>query len=346
MTAAVASPRWHWTAVDLLAAEFPPPRWAIPGLVAEGVTLLAGPPKVGKSWLALDLAVAVASGGFALGQQVSRGDVLYLALEDTARRLADRLRLVLAGDSAPDKLQFATAWRVLAEGGTENLNQWLNEHPGARLVVIDVFERVRSRSTSGNAYADDYGPVSRLKALADKHSVAILVVHHTRKMPADDFLEEVSGTNGLAGAADAVLLLKRSRGSADAELHVTGRDINESAHAMKFDGARGQWSMLAGPATDYSLADTRRQILTYLRTAKGSTPQQIATALGLDSTLVRKTVRRMFDDGQLDTIGQGRYVPPHPVTPVTGVTQSHPPDSDSSDNCDTPTGAAQTGNRP
>lgn len=314
------SPRTYWTATALLAHDFPEPRWAVPGIICEGVTLLAGQPKVGKSWLALNLAVAVAAGGKALGRtDVEQGPVLYLALEDTARRLASRLRKVLGQDMAPDALAFDTAWPTLTTGGADQLDRWLRDNPAARLVIVDVFARVRGR-TESNApqYELEYGAMTLLKTLADKHKVPFLVVHHTRKAAAEDFTDAVSGTNGLAGAADAVLVLKRMRGSADAELHVTGRDVDEHAYALNFDGAFGTWSMLDGPPTDYTLGDTRQAILRHLRDVQSGTPKQVAAALGLNYNTVKVTCTRMVSDGQLDTDGHGTYLP---VTPVTAVTQ-------------------------
>ncbi len=313
-------PRTYWTATDLLAADWPEPRWAVPGLVAEGVTLLAGQPKIGKSWLALNLAVSVATGGTALGKvAVDSGRVLYLALEDTPRRLASRLRKVLGRDGAPGLLAFDTVWPALTDGGTERLDRWLTAHPDARLVIVDVFARIRGASPNNNAsaYDADYLAMSRLKTLADRHAVALLVVHHTRKMAADDFLNEVSGTNGLAGSADAVLVLKRSRGQADAELNITGRDVDEAQYALTFAPEIGTWQMLDGPAGDYTLSDTRKAILDYLREHGGATPKQIADVLGIDHNTIKQRCWRMARDGQLDQAA-GLYVP---VTPVTAITE-------------------------
>lgn len=337
----IAPVQVHWSAAELMAADFPEPRWAVPGVIAEGVNLLAGAPKIGKSWAALNIAVAVASGGKAFGLvHVDSGAVLYLALEDTPRRLADRLHKVLGADPAPVELSFVTACPPITEGGLDKIGQWLDQHAEARLVIVDVFARIRGRATNDNssAYDIDYAAMAALKTLADVHGVAFLVVHHTRKAASEDFLHEVSGTNGLAGAADAVLVLKRMRGSADAELHVTGRDVDEHAYALNFDPALGTWSMLDGPAHDYTLGDTRQAILTHLREVLGATPKQIAVSLSLNYETTKKTCRRMADDGQVDTDGQGTYFPlslPAGTVPHVPPVPHQNDDGDSRDGRDT-----------
>lgn len=330
-----------WTAKELLSAEFPEPRWAVPGIVAEGVTLLAGAPKLGKSWMALNLATAVASGGRALGSvQVEQGPVLYLALEDTPRRLQNRLRMVLGTDPAPDGLNFWTRCPSIPDGGGDALTAWLDSHRHARLVIIDVLTRVRGRvSDRSDRYQADYHAMEAIKTLADDYSVPFLVAHHTRKAEADDFLETVSGSHGLAGAADAVSVLKRSRGSADAILDITGRDVEEAQYALKFSPEIGTWVLLDGPASDYELGDTRHRIIEVVRDDEGINPKAIAERLEMRDDTVRQTVRRMVDAGQLDTDGEGRYfLPPlSPVTPVTAVTEGGR-GSDSSDRSDTSPG--------
>lgn len=307
------SRRIAWTAAELLSAEFPPPRWAVPGVLAEGVNLLAGPPKVGKSWLALALAVAVATGGKALGAiEVDAGPVLYLALEDTGRRLQSRLSKVLADrDVWPETLSFAIEWPALTSGGDAQLAAWLEDHPSARLVIVDVFAKVRGTVAPGmSAYDADYLSMSRIKAVADHYGVAVVLIHHTRKATSDDFLTDVSGTNGLAGAADATLVLRRTRGEADGILHVVGRDVDEAQYAMAFRPELGTWQMLDKPAGELGISDTAATILAHLRSNEGEGPKQISDGTGLSYGLVKKTVARMADKGQLDTDGRGRYFAP------------------------------------
>jgi len=325
MTAAVQPipRRTSWTADELMACDFPPARYAVPGVIPEGVLVLVGAPKVGKSWLAMGLGIAVATGGKALGNiEVTAGDVLYLALEDTPRRLKSRMAKVLAGTPAPSRLTVSIACEPIPAGGAERICAWLDEHPDARLVVIDVFAKVRGSSgTSGNQYDADYAAMSALKRVADEYSIAVVVVHHTRKASSEDFLNEVSGTNGLAGAADTVAVLRRPRGQADAVLHITGRDVDEAELALSWKADLGQWHLLSGEASDYALGETRLAIIRYLREEESATPKQISAALGVDHATIRQTCKRMFDAAQIDTDGRGTYLPLQPVTPVTAVTQ-------------------------
>jgi AAA domain/Winged helix-turn-helix DNA-binding len=316
-------PRISWTAAELMATDFPEPRWAVPGVLVEGVSLLVAAPKVGKSWLSLGVSIAVASGGKALSKvDVEQGDVLYLALEDTPRRLKRRLAAMLGHDKAPETLTLWTQCPPLPEGGDKRIRAWLDQHPDARLIVIDVLARVRGHAMPGrSAYDADYTAVARVKALADDHGVAVVLVHHDRKAEAADFLETVSGTNGLSGAADSILVLKRSRGEADAVLHITGRDVEETEVAMKFTAALGLWELLDGPAIHHILNHTRAAILRHVEAQPGVTPKQIADALNLKPNTARQTVIRMVEAGQLTTDGSGRYwAPPTGVTPVTPVT--------------------------
>ncbi|MET8510930.1 AAA family ATPase [Streptomyces sp. NPDC005077] len=258
-----------------MATEFPEPKWAVPGILAEGVSLLAGPPKVGKSWLSLGLGLSVAAGGHAFDSvPVDGGPVLYLALEDTPRRLKTRMGKLLGGQKAPAGLTLVTECPPFPQGGSEAIAQWLERHPDARMVVIDVFAKMRGQAPQGvSAYDADYVSVGYAKRLADHYGIAVVLVHHVRKMASEDFLTEVSGTNGIAGAADATLVLKRARGQADGILHVTGRDVSEAEYALQFQEASGAWHLLDGPASDHTIGDTRAAILRHVRANPGAKPQ-------------------------------------------------------------------------
>ncbi|MFE3327537.1 AAA family ATPase [Streptomyces sp. NPDC059176] len=305
-------PRTAWTADQLMAAHFPEPKWAVPGILAEGVSVLAGPPKVGKSWLSLGLGLSVAAGGNAFDSvPVQGGPVLYLALEDTPRRLQTRMGKLLGGQPAPAGLTLVTECPPFPQGGTEAIAQWLERNPDARMVVIDVFAKMRGQSPAGvSAYDADYVAVGYAKRLADHYGVAVVLVHHVRKAGSEDFLTEVSGTNGIAGAADATLVLKRARGQADGILHVTGRDVDEAEYALSFQPASGAWHLLDGPVTDHTVSDTRATILRYVRANPGAKPKDMASELPhVDMDTIRRTCNRMADAGQLTKDPGGRYYP-------------------------------------
>jgi hypothetical protein len=295
-----------------MAAHFPEPKWAVPGILAEGVSLLAGPPKVGKSWLSLGLGLAVAAGGQAFDSvPVQGGPVLYLALEDTPRRLQTRMGKLLGGQKAPAGLTLVTECPPFPQGGNEAIAAWLDRNPDARMVVIDVFAKMRGQAPQGvSAYDADYIAVGHAKRIADHFGIAVVLVHHVRKMASEDFLTEVSGTNGIAGAADATLVLKRARGQADGILHVTGRDVNEAEYALQFQDASGAWHLLDGPASDHTIGDTRAAILKHVRANPGAKPKDMATALPhVDIDTIRRTCSRMATDGQITRDAGGRYYP-------------------------------------
>jgi hypothetical protein len=208
-------------------------------------------------------------------------------------------------------LTLDTYCPALPTGGVEYIAGWLDEHPAARLVVIDVFTKVRGLPPAGvSAYEADYAAIGHIKRLADAYGVPVVLVHHVRKAGSDDFLTEVSGTNGLAGAADAVLVLKRGRAQADGVLHVTGRDVTENEYAMAFEADAGAWRLLDGPAEDHLMQDTRTKISRFVRDhPDGRKPKEIAEALQLNPNTVRQTCGRMAKDGQLHAGADGTYYP-------------------------------------
>jgi hypothetical protein len=188
---------------DLLSWKLPPVRWTIPDMLPEGLTLLAGKPKLGKSWLALSVALSISAGGVALGAlPVTKGDVLYLALEDNTRRLQSRARRLLESmTNTPGNLEFALGWSRLGEGGLAYLEEYLKAHPNLRLVVIDTWARVAPPSGERRCsqYEGDYESLTPLKRLADTYHISILAVHHLRKTGSSDVLDEIIGSTGVTG---------------------------------------------------------------------------------------------------------------------------------------------------
>jgi hypothetical protein len=301
------------SAVDLLSEELPEVRWAVPEIIPEGVTLLAGKPKLGKSWAALGLCVAVATGGVALGEiRVQGGDALYLALEDNPRRVHKRLKKLLAGDAPPARLHVAFDWPRAGDGGAEALQAWLEQHPDCRLVVIDTLARFKPRVTGRRTqYDEDRDAVDPLVPVAAEHGVALVLIHHLREMESEDPLDMIQGSAGLTGGVDGALVLKRRRGKADAYLHVDGRDIERPAElALKFDGQAATWAIV-GDAEEYRLSEGRRAILRVLENAdEPLSPRDIAEMTEANPGATREMLSQMVRAGQVKNLGRGAYVLP------------------------------------
>lgn len=296
---------------DLYGMEFKEPRWAIPTIWCEGLTIFAGRPKLGKSWVCLGCGIAIAGGGLAFAKlRVTRGEVLYMALEDGKRRIKARLKSILGTLKPPAGLHFAFDWTRFDEGGLEQLSAWLSAHPNCRLVVIDTYKRVRPKEAKGaRLYDADYDALAPVAKLAIEKGVAIIVVFHTRKGEASDPLELISGTLGLAGAADAVAVFKRERGQADASLFITGRDIEERDLALKWHVENTTWELL-GDAEEFRLSKDRQEIVDLLVATPGLRPSEIAEMLDRPRGRVKKMMYDMARDGQLRVKEGGRYHPP------------------------------------
>lgn len=206
--------------------------------------MLAGAPKIGKSWLALWLCLCVAKGEPLWSFPTQKCEVLYLCLEDSYQRI--RCRLMVLTEEAPDTLHFSIMATQLHNGLEQQIEQFLSDHPDTGLVVIDTLQRIRSGRDSGNPYANDYRDIGSLKALADKHRIAILLIHHLRKMNDDDPLNMISGTTGISGATDTNFVLKKSKRSENAAtFYCTGRDIEYRELNLIFDSETHIWNLLA-----------------------------------------------------------------------------------------------------
>ena len=207
----------------LMSKPLQPLNFVVDTLISQGLHILAGSPKVGKSWLALWLAVTVAKGESVWGLPVKQGTTLYLCLEDSQLRIQNRLFDVT--EDAPPNVHFRTESRILGDGLEEQFRQFLAEHLDTVLVIIDTLQMIRNASFD-NTYANDYRDLSALKRLADAHGIAILLIHHLRKEKADDVFNRISGTTAISGAVDtSFTLVEEQRGSGRARLSCIGRDI-------------------------------------------------------------------------------------------------------------------------
>jgi hypothetical protein len=225
-----------FTAASLKDKQFDPIYYVVPTLFPEGVTILAGRPKVGKSWMALDIGLGLAGGYYILGTiKLEPADVLYAALEDNPRRLRSRIDRILAGSGQlwPERLTLATKWRRLDAGGVADAKEWVASVKRPKLIIFDTLAGVRpDRNNKDNLYEGDYRALAELQHWANETGIGAMILHHTRKMESEDPIDSVSGTLGLTGCVDTVSVLARSpKGTT---LYIRGRDVEEQALAITF----------------------------------------------------------------------------------------------------------------
>lgn len=234
----------------LMAREFEPLRFTVEKILPHGLFILAGSPKIGKSWLSLDLCRAVATGGKLWEYSTVQGDVLYLALEDNYHRLQNRLRQMEAEKLDISRLHMATASFGLQDGLLEQIHNFITENPSTNLITIDTLEHIRNGEQTSNLYACDYRDMNRLREITGKHQLTLLLIHHTRKMYDPDPLNTISGSTGLIGAVDGVFVLEKAKRTGDgAKLTIANRDTEGFCFNLRFDPDACRWAFI-GNSTD------------------------------------------------------------------------------------------------
>ncbi len=291
----------------IMATAFEPIRWIVPGYLPEGFSVLAGRQKLGKTWLAMDWALAVATGGIAMGKiPVEVGDVLYVDLENGPRRIQRRINALYGAQHVPDlcRLHWQTDAPLLDKGVLEQLDDWRRSAANPRLVIIDVLQRIKPMgNATRNSYENDYSAWAPLQSWAMRNGIAVLGLHHTRKGGADDPLEALSGSNGLSATADTTLLLDRNGDGIS--LYVRGRDVDEKESAMIFSA--GAWTV-SGDADDVRRTNERSLILAVLKDAtEPVSPNELATATGMKGNNVRQLLFKMAKAGEVEKAGRGNY---------------------------------------
>ncbi len=302
---------------DIMEMQLPPARWIIKDLLPEGLTILAGRPKHGKSWLALQMCFSIATGNkFAHYFQVNKGSTLCIALEDNYRRLQGRINVVSNGCGLPDQADITIEWPRLPNA-IQPIMEWAEEQRALgkppRLVVIDTLQKIRStdQGRNGDVYGRDYNDVGSLQKLAAKLGIAIIVIHHLRKADGDDEYDQVSGSAGITGAADSVFILSRpSRAEAKAELLVSGRDIQDNTYKMTLDISNGGWECL-GNHDDEFLRVTNEVLKKLNDIGTPIKPSDIAKEIGKNSSYVQKCINYLVEDGfAVRAAGHtGKYLP-------------------------------------
>lgn len=215
----------------------------IDGLLYTGAYILAGAPKIGKSFLVAQIAYHVSTGKKLWDYDVKQGSVLYLALEDDYRRLQERMSRMFGIDATGD-LFFSITANQIGKGLNDQLEGFIYEKKNTKLIIIDTLQKVREIESDTYSYAGDYEIISKLKEIADKHCICILIVHHTRKQPSVDSFEMISGTTGLLGCADgAFLMQKEKRTDRTATLEIVGRDQPDQRLYLSKDQEHLIWNL-------------------------------------------------------------------------------------------------------
>jgi len=277
-------------AETLLYEPLEKPSFVVDSLIPTGLSLFCGSQKIGKSWLMLKLCLCVSQGIPLWDMTTMEGDVLYLCLEDTFCRIQDRLfRLT---DEASGRLHFAVASCKLSDGLIVQLEDYLKDYPDSRLIVIDTLQKVRTASKD-NAYASDYGDISLIKDFADRHSLAVIVVHHIRKQNDSDVFNKVSGTTGLTGSADATFVLEKEKRASDtAKLYVTGRDTPYQEYTLRFRDC--SWELVERKTQEQLAKETIPDVLFRLVDFMRDKEEWIGTATELIPPILQ-----MVDEGKI-----------------------------------------------
>ena len=227
----------------LMDMRIKPISFCIDSLLPQGISLLCGAPKIGKSWLVLDWCVRIAKGEEVWNFKTAKGTTLYLCLEDNLSRIQQRLNEIT--DDVPNNVFFATSSCSMSDGFAEQIEMFVAEHKDTVLVVIDTFQMIRSKNKD-TTYANDYQEIEKLKRLANKLKISLLLVHHLRKQGDNDPLNKISGTTGISGAVDTTFILDKSKRSQNnATMICTGRDIEYRELELNFSKENHMWNLVS-----------------------------------------------------------------------------------------------------
>jgi len=278
--------------------------YIIDGLLYSGAYILAGAPKIGKSFLVAQLAYHISMGQVLWNYEVQKGTVLYLALEDDYQRLQERM-FRMFGVEGTDNLHFAVYAKQIRNGLDEQLEKFMREYPDTKLIIIDTLQKIREAGGEAYSYANDYDIVGQMKKFADRHGICLLLVHHTRKQPAGDKFEMISGTTGLLGCADgAFLLQKENRTDLSATLDIVGRDQPDQRLYLQRDTERLIWTLDHAETELWKeppdpILDFLSRLVTVENPEWYGSPTELVAALNLDIKPNVLTLRMNVNAGRL-----------------------------------------------
>jgi hypothetical protein len=288
---------------DLLKKQFPPEDWLVEGLITTGLTVLTGASKIGKSWAALQLVTALDQGGYFLGSLKARKcDVLYCALEDTPKRIQRRVQK--QGIETFNGSRLETKRRTPAD-----LRAFLKANPQFRVVIIDTFQKMMGISDL-NDYSQTVNGMSALKDIADSLNIAVIVIHHNRKGGDNDgdHMESALGSTGINATADTTLTMRRKRGTGEATLSVTGRDVEDTAFTMSWDKDICSWAVTSQAALKPALSEAQQQIIDLLESeVRNWSAGEIIEAAGKSKQAVNDLLSKMKSTGLIENPCRGQW---------------------------------------
>jgi hypothetical protein len=302
------------TASELQKIKIPPLNWIIEGIIPEGLTMLAGRPKCGKSWMALGMALSVADGTKVLNKFSSvKSTVLYIALEDSNRRMQNRINNILGTENTklfPNNLLILhndIEFPKLNDGGLEALNILVNNYKDLRFIIIDTLGRSIKvdQSKYKNIYLSDYELMSKIQKFALEKRIAVLLIHHTKKGKEDNLFDEILGTTCMTGALDSMLMIKKSGGKS--YLHFTGRDIIDGEYLIEFDQAGFIWKIIEEKNEKHFTAERLEIIELFKKYKRRMKTGEVAVLLGKEIGTVSKLLKKLVDDEILKSPAYGTY---------------------------------------
>jgi hypothetical protein len=294
-----------FTFEEVCRLEIPELQWVIPEVLLQGLTVLAGAPKMGKSWLVQQLSLSISMGGMAMSRFITnQGSVLHLALEDPMRRFQDRLKAQLKPGEIPPRNGVFCNEFPLGQEGLDTIEEWCEQAYNPSMVVIDTLARFNGETvTDGNQtlYTADYRMMAGFHKLAVSRNLAVVVVHHLRKAEATDPMNMVSGSAGITGAADSVwVFTRKNRSAMKAEIQAMGKDVSDAKYFLEWDGKYSQWNCVdyinseAESITSFKIKDIFMQ-----SPGKGYTASEIGDILGLSRQHMNRALNNLFEDDYL-----------------------------------------------
>lgn len=301
----VEEKRRFFTFEEVCKLEIPELQWVIPGVLPQGLTVLAGAPKMGKSWLVQQLSLSIAMGGLAMSKFITnQGSVLHLALEDPMRRFQDRLRSQLKPGELPPRSGIFCNEFPFGQEGLDTIEEWCEQVHNPSMVVIDTLARFNGEtSESGNQtlYTSDYRMMAGFHRLAVSRNLAVVVVHHLRKMEASDPMNMVSGSAGITGAADLVwVFTRKNRSAMKAEVQAMGKDVSDSKYILEWDADYHQWNCVDFiDAEAESTASALIKEVFVKSPGKGFLASELVDMLKLSRQHIKRTLNSLYEDDYL-----------------------------------------------